>query len=177
MSRIGKLVVMVPAGIVVDVNNLSIAVSGPKGKLLKSFLGNITILKENDKIIIRPLSGDKHSRAMWGTARSIINNMVKGVNSGFTKELEINGVGYAASLKSDYLNLALGKSHSTKIKVPSNIQVTVPKTNVIYLFSIDKQALGQFAALIIKQRPAEHYKEKGIKIKGQYVQLKESKKN
>ncbi|KJV51648.1 50S ribosomal protein L6 [Orientia tsutsugamushi str. Gilliam] len=79
MSRIGKLVVMVPAGVVVDVNNLSIAVSGPKGKLLKSFLGNITILKENDKIIIRPLSGDKHSRAMWGTARSIINNMVKGV--------------------------------------------------------------------------------------------------
>ncbi|KJV55262.1 ribosomal protein L6 [Orientia chuto str. Dubai] len=177
MSRIGKLVVSIPKDVVVDINGLSISVSGPKGKLLKSFFGSITVLKENDKVIVKPLNNDKHSRAMWGTVRSIINNMIQGVSNGFTKELEIKGVGYAASLKGNYLNLALGKSHNTKIVVPSDIQVTVSKTNAICLFGIDKQALGQFAALIIKQRPAEHYKEKGIKIKGQYIQLKESKKN
>ncbi len=177
MSRIGKLPILIPAGVIVDINSLLVSVSGLKGKLVKSFVGNVKILKEDNKILVKPLGGDKHSKAMWGTVRSIINNMVKGVNEGFTQELEIKGVGYAAALKGNFLNLSLGKSHNTKIEVPEHVKVDVLKQNNISLFSANKEALGQFVALIIKQRPAEHYKEKGIKRKGQYVQLKESKKN
>lgn len=176
MSRVGKLAISIPSNVTVDISDLSVEVSGLKGKLTKSFKGNIEILKDDGKIKVIPLGEDRHSKAMWGTARSIINNMVKGVNEGFTQELEIKGVGYVASLKDKYLNLALGKSHNTKIEIPSYIEVKVPRATAIVLTGIDKELVGQFAALIIKQRPAEHYKEKGIKRKGQYVQIKESKK-
>jgi large subunit ribosomal protein L6 len=113
---------------------------------------------------------------MWGTARNIVANMVKGVSEGFTTELEIIGVGYRASIKDSYINLALGKSHNTKIEVPKNIVVTIPSANKMTLTSFDKELLGQFVAQIIKQRPPEPYKGKGIKKVGQYVQRKESKK-
>ena len=119
----------------------------------------------------------KHARAMWGTARSIINGMVKGVKEGFTEELEVNGVGYRASVSGKYLNLTLGKSHNTKIEIPESVKVETPKQTTIMLHSSDKAALGRFRALLIKQRPPEPYKGKGIKVKGQYVQRKEGKKN
>lgn len=174
MSRIGKLPVPVPAGVTINVSGLNIKVQGPKGKLEKTFAGQISIDHVDSNIIVKPLHED--ARAMWGTARNVINGMVKGVTTGFQKELEVNGVGYRATIKGKYLNLTLGKSHNTKIEIPGDIKVEVPKQNVIILESHDKEKLGQFVATIKKQRPPEPYKGKGIKLKGEYVQRKEGKK-
>jgi large subunit ribosomal protein L6 len=177
MSRVGKLPVNIPSGVNVAIEGLTVSVEGPKGKLSKEFAGKIAITKEDNAISVQPIDDSKKARAMWGTARSIINGMVKGVKDGFTEELEVNGVGYRAIIKGPYLNLTLGKSHNTKIEIPANIKVETPKQNIIILSCADKQKLGQFAANIIKQRPPEPYKGKGIKMKGQYVQRKEGKKS
>lgn len=177
MSRVGKLPVVIPEGVKVNVSDLSVSITGPKGVLNKVFQGTISITVVDNQVVVKPLDQTKHTRAMWGTARSIINGMVKGVSEGFYKELEVNGVGYRASVKGKYLNLTLGKSHNTKIEIPDEIKVDAPKQNVITLNSINKEMLGQFMAVIIKQRPPEPYKGKGIKAKGQFVQRKEGKKN
>ena len=177
MSRVGKLPVAVPDGVKVEISNLDLKITGPKGELAKTFKGNIAITMDGSNILVKPTDGSKGAKAMWGTARSIINSMVKGVKDGFTHELEVNGVGYRVSVKDSYLNLSLGKSHNTKIEIPSTIKVDTPKQNIIILQSIDRQRLGQFIALIIKQRPPEPYKGKGIKYKDQYIQRKEGKKN
>jgi large subunit ribosomal protein L6 len=177
MSRVGKLPVAVPEGVNVDINGLSVNVKGPKGELVKTFAGNIEIVKEGASVLVKPKDKSKHAKSMWGTARSIINGMVKGVKEGFSQELEVNGVGYRVAVKGIYLNLSLGKSHNTKMEIPEGIKVDTPKQNIIILHAADKQVLGQFAAQIIKQRPPEPYKGKGIKRKGQYVQRKEGKKN
>lgn len=177
MSRVGKLPVIVPEDVKVEVQGVNVKISGPKGQLIKKFIDQVSINLQDDKIFVVPKFQTKFSRAMWGTARSVISNMVKGVKEGFSEELEVNGVGYRASVKSGYLNLVLGKSHNTKIEIPRNIVVDTPKQNVISLSGNDKEKLGQFVAMIIKQRPPEPYKGKGIKRKGQYVQRKEGKKN
>ena len=177
MSRVGKLPVTIPQGVKVEIEGLNIKVKGPKGDIEKAFAGNISINFEDNKVSVIPLNKTKEARSMWGTARSIINGMVKGVNEGFTEELEVNGVGYRAAVEGKYLNLTLGKSHRTKIQIPQVIKVEAPKQNSIILQSVDKEKLGQFIAVIIKQRPPEPYKGKGIKRKGQYVQRKEGKKN
>ncbi|MCF8494014.1 MAG: 50S ribosomal protein L6 [Rickettsiaceae bacterium] len=174
MSRVGKLPIPVPTGVKVEISGLNIKIQGPKGFLEKVFAGQISIEHVEGSIIVKPLS--EEARAMWGTARSIINGMVKGVTSGFTEELEVNGVGYRAAVKGKYLNLTLGKSHNTKIEIPEGIKVEAPKQNVIILESHDKQKLGQYIALIRSQRPPEPYKGKGIRRKGEYVQRKEGKK-
>jgi len=176
MSRIGKLPVIVPEGVKVELDGLKIKVLGPKGHITKNFLGNIAITANDNRISVSPLNESKNSRAMWGTARSIINSMVFGVKEGFKEELQVNGVGYRAIIKGNYLNLSLGKSHNTKIEIPSDIKAEAPKPNLIILESVDKEKLGQFIATIIKQRPPEPYKGKGIRRKGQYVQRKEGKK-
>lgn len=177
MSRVGKLPVEVPGAVKVSVDGLSITVSGPKGELQKTFQGNIAITLENNQVVITPLGNDKAARSMWGTARSIIQGMVTGVNEGFKQELEVNGVGYRASVKGQYLNLSLGKSHNTKIEIPSDIKVEAPKQNALIVEGASKERLGQFVAVIIKQRPPEPYKGKGIKRKGEYIQRKEGKKS
>ncbi len=177
MSRVGKLPINIPETVKMQVDGLSVKVEGPKGSLSKTFAGAISINLQDNQVVVQPLSKSKEARSMWGTARSIINGMVKGVQEGFTQELEVNGVGYRAAVKSGYLNLTLGKSHNTKIEIPQNITVTAPKQNAITLHSADKEKLGQFVAVIVKQRPPEPYKGKGIKRQGQYVQRKEGKKN
>lgn len=177
MSRVGKLHIAIPNGVKVDIKDLDVSVTGPKGALNKSFNGMIAIQVIDNEVVVKPLDETKQARAMWGTARSIINGMVKGVNEGFSEELEVNGVGYRAAVKGQYLNLTLGKSHNTKIEIPSDIKVDTPKQNIITLNSINKEMLGQFVAVIIKQRPPEPYKGKGIKRKSQFVQRKEGKKN
>ena len=174
MSRIGKLPVAVPEGTKVEISGLNIKIQGPKGKLEKNFKGQITIEHNDSNIIVKPLS--EEARAMWGTARNVIKSMVEGVTLGFKKELEVNGVGYRAIVKGKYLNLTLGKSHNTKIEIPEGIIVDAPKQNIIMLESHDKEKLGQYIATLKKQRPAEPYKGKGIKIKGECVQRKEGKK-
>lgn len=177
MSRVGKLPVAVPEGVMVEINGLSLNVKGPKGSLNKTFKGNISIMLENNSVVVTPKDQEKQTRAMWGTARSIIQNMVFGVKTGFTEELEVNGVGYRAAVKGNFLNMTLGKSHNTKIEIPALVKVDTPKQNIVTLESIDKELLGQFSSVIIKQRPPEPYKGKGIKRKGQYVQRKEGKKS
>jgi len=177
MSRIGKLPVNVPENATVKVEGLNLSVSGPKGHLTKKFAGGISIEFLDGSLLVKPVSDDNNAKALWGTARSIISNMVKGVTVGFVTELEIIGVGYRANVNGPYLNLLLGKSHNTKIYIPSNIKVDAAKQNLISLESADKEELGQFVALIIKQRPPEPYKGKGIKRKGQYIERKEGKKN
>ena len=126
--------------------------------------------------MVKPLNDTNAAKAMWGTARSIINSMVKGVTVGFSEELEVNCVGYRAAIKGKYLNLTLGKSHNTKIEIPEGIKVETPKQNIITLESINKEKLGEFIAVVKRQRPPEPYKGKGIKRKGEYVQRKEGKK-
>lgn len=175
MSRIGKLPVAIPAGVEVSLSGLDITVKGPKGVLSKSFAGLIEITKEAESIIVKPL--EEKGRAMWGTARSIINSMVLGVSQGFKEELEVNGVGYRASVQGKFLNLTLGKSHNTKIEIPDGIKVEALKQNVIILESHDKQKLGQYVSIIRSQRPPEPYKGKGIKRKGEYILRKEGKRS
>lgn len=177
MSRVGKLPVEVPSAVKVSVDGLAVTVSGPKGELTKTFQGNIAINLQDNQIVVAPLGQDKTSRAMWGTARSIIQGMVTGVSTGFKQELEVNGVGYRASVKDDYLNLSLGKSHNTKIAIPKDIKVEAPKQNALIVEGVSKERLGQFVAVVIKQRPPEPYKGKGIKRKGEYIHRKEGKKS
>lgn len=176
MSRVGKVPVALTGGAKVEISGLNVKVQGPKGILEKTFSGEIVIEQKDETIIVSPSSETKAAKSMWGTARNIINGMVKGVSVGFTQELEVNGVGYRAAVKGKYLNLTLGKSHNTKIEIPEGIKVDTPKQNVIMLESIDKEKLGEFIAVVKRQRPPEPYKGKGIKIKGEYVQRKEGKK-
>lgn len=176
MSRVGKLPIVLPEGVSVVLDGLNISVKGPVGELNRTFSGNIDISLVDNSIVVSPKDSNKHSRAMWGTARSIINNMVLGVVKPFLQELEVNGVGYRASVNGSYLNLSLGKSHNTKIAIPEGLNVVTPKQNIVHLQCIDKELLGHFSSVIIKQRPPEPYKGKGIKKKGQFVQRKEGKK-
>jgi large subunit ribosomal protein L6 len=175
MSRVGKVPVALN-GAKAEISGLNIKIQGSKGVLEKTFAGEITIEQKDDTVIVKPLNDTNAARAMWGTARSIINGMVKGVTAGFSEELEVNGVGYRAAVKGKYLNLTLGKSHNTKIEIPEGIKVDAPKQNIITLESINKEKLGEFISVIKRQRPPEPYKGKGIKIKGEYVQRKEGKK-
>lgn len=176
MSRVGKLPVAIPAGVTAEITGLNIKLTGPKGFISKEFKGNIAIALDGTNILVKPNDLLKQTKAMWGTARNIIQNMVTGVSKAFQQELEINGVGYRAAVKGTYLNLTLGKSHNTKIEIPNGVKVEAPKQNIVTLESVDRELLGQFSSLIISQRPPEPYKGKGIKRKGQYVQRKEGKK-
>jgi large subunit ribosomal protein L6 len=176
MSRVGKVPVSLTHGAKVEISGLNVKVHGAKGSLEKGFAGDITIEQKGETVVVKPLNDTNVAKAMWGTARSIINSMVKGVTVGFSEELEVNGVGYRAAIKGKYLNLTLGKSHNTKIEIPEGIKVETPKQNIITLESINKEKLGEFIAVVKRQRPPEPYKGKGIKRKGEYVQRKEGKK-
>lgn len=176
MSRVGKVPVPLVGNVKVEISGLNVKVQGSKGILEKTFKGDIAIEQKDQTVVVQPLNDTKAARAMWGTARSIINGMIKGVTVGFSEELEVNGVGYRAIVKGKYLNMTLGKSHNTKIEIPEGIKVDAPKQNIITLESINKEKLGEFIAVIKRQRPPEPYKGKGIKRKGEYVQRKEGKK-
>lgn len=176
MSRVGKVPVSVPESVKVEIDNLSVKINGPRGVLEKKFSGNISIVLQEGKILVNPLDNEKHSRAMWGTARSIIRNMIVGVTEGFKEELVVNGVGYRAAIKGKYLNLALGKSHTTIVEIPEGIKALTPKQDIIELEAISKDKLGQFVAIIKRQRPPEPYKGKGIRRKGEFIIRKEGKK-
>ncbi len=177
MSRVGKSPIFIPTGVIIELDGLKINVKGPKGELTKVFVGNIEIVLQDKFLVVKPLSKSKKAREMWGTTKRLIENMVKGVTEAFTTELELSGVGLKASVSGEYLNLALAKSHNTKIKIPQNLKINVPKPNQIILESVNKELLGEFVSITQKQRPPEPYKGKGIKIKGQYVQRKQGKKN
>ncbi|MFP4165859.1 MAG: 50S ribosomal protein L6 [Opitutales bacterium] len=177
MSRIGKLPISIPAQAKVAVDGSTVRVEGPKGKLEKTFDRSVRIEQSDEAIQVSPSDDRKHARAMYGTVRSIINNMVVGAVEGFKKELEIQGVGYRATLSGDVLDLALGFSHPVRVKIPEGVNVTVAENTKVTVEGADKQMVGQVAARIRGFAPAEPYKGKGVYIVGEYVRRKEGKKS
>jgi len=180
MSRIGKLSVVAPKGVDVKVANDFITVKGPKGELKMKLTDDVTVKVENSEVHVTPRDAeDRRSKAMWGTARANIQNMVVGVTTGFEKNLELVGVGYRAAMKGkDQLNLQIGFSHEVLHQVPKGVEVKVAgaKQEIITVTGIDKQLVGQVAADIRAYRPPEPYQGKGIRYKGEYVHRKEGKK-
>ncbi len=175
MSRIGRKPIEVPKNVEVNVDNNFVTVKGPLGQLSYQFKDNINIEKQEDKIVIARNSDLREERALHGTTRAVINNMIEGVTKGFSKELEIRGVGYRATLKGNILNLALGKSHPEDIQIPAGITVEVPKNTTIIIKGCDKQLVGEFAANIRKLRAPEPYLGKGIRYVNEHVIIKEGK--
>ena len=176
MSRIGKQPVSIPDKIKVDVQDHSIHVEGPKGKVSKTF-ANVVKLSVNDKhqIIVTPLADTRFANAMYGTARSVINSMIKGVTAGFTKDLEIQGVGFKAIAKGKQIEFALGYSHPILFDIPEGIKVTIADNTKLKVEGADKQLVGAVTAEIRGYYPPEPYKGKGVRIVGERVRRKEGK--
>ena len=172
MSRIGKKPIPVPAGVTVTVEPEIVRVAGPRGNLEERKSRDIAVVQEGEELVVtRPTDRAEH-RALHGLTRSLVANMVEGVTTGFTKTLEIQGVGYRAQLKGSDLELALGYSHPVPIKAPKGIEFEVPMPTRVIIKGISKQQVGEIAAIIRKQRPPEPYKGKGIRYEGEYVQRK-----
>jgi len=176
MSRIGKKPVAIPEKVQADVDGQSVTVKGPKGELSAVLVDEVLAKMTDDGISVNPRDSSKRSRSMWGMSRTLIQNLVTGVNDGFEKRLEINGVGYRAALNGEELQLQLGLSHDVVYAVPEGIEVTCPKPTEIIITGIEKQKVGQVAAEIRQYRPPEPYKGKGIKYAGEYIFRKEGKK-
>lgn len=177
MSRIGKLPVPVLDKAKVTVDGTTVSVEGPKGKLEKTFDRSVNIELKDNEVVVSPADNSRHARAMFGTARSIINNMVIGVVDGYKKQLEIKGVGFRAALKGNLLDLSLGYSHPIEMPIPEGITVTVAENTKLTVEGADKQVVGEVTATIYSYFPAEPYKGKGVHIVGQYVRRKEGKKS
>ncbi|MCA9671267.1 MAG: 50S ribosomal protein L6 [Myxococcales bacterium] len=171
MSRIGKLAIDVPPKVEVKVQGGEITVKGPKGTLTRAVPPDVDIQVESGKLQVNRQSESRRGRAMHGLARALLANMVTGVSTGFTRVLEINGVGYRADVKGRMLNLSLGYSHPIEVLLPEGIDAKVEK-NQIQLSGYDKEALGQLAAVIRGQRPPEPYKGKGIKYIEEHIRRK-----
>ena len=176
MSRIGKMPVPVPAGVEVTIDGTSVTVKGPKGELSQSFNKNMSISRnEAGEIVVERPDDERQNRALHGLTRSLINNMVIGVTEGYSKTLELVGVGYRATLKGSTLEMTLGFSHPVIVKPVDGITYECPDVTTIKVSGIDKQLVGQTAADIRSLRPPEPYKGKGIRYKGEHVRRKEGK--
>ena len=176
MSRIGKAPIPVPSGVDVTVADGRVTVKGPKGSLDRVIPGTITIRQEGDELLVERPDDERQSRAMHGLVRSLVNNMVVGVTDGFTKQLEIIGVGYRATAKGqDTLDLALGFSHPVEVKAPAGVTFDVPSPNRIDVKGSDKELVGQVAADIRKLRKPEPYKGKGVRYVDEHVVRKAGK--
>jgi large subunit ribosomal protein L6 len=172
MSRIGKLPIEIPASVDVQVESGIVRVKGPKGELSQKVSPDLTIEREDSKLLVKRPTDRKDHRALHGLTRSLISNMVTGVTEGFEKRLEIQGVGYRAQLKGKGLELALGYSHPVKVDAPEGIEFEVPMPTQVIVRGIDKQVVGEIAARIRKTRPPEPYKGKGIRYAGEQVSRK-----
>ena len=177
MSRIGKLPVPVLDKAKVTINGNTVNVEGPKGKLEKTFDSAVKIELVDNEVRVSPVDSSRHANAMYGTARSIINNMVTGVVNGYSKQIELKGVGFRCALKGKVLDLALGYSHPCLLDIPEGITLTVKDNTKITIEGADKEVVGQVTAQIFAFYPAEPYKGKGVHIVGQYVRRKEGKKS
>jgi large subunit ribosomal protein L6 len=175
MSRIGKKPIEIPAGVTVTVNNHTVTVKGPKGELSRSFNPDMDIKIEDNVITISRPSDAKEHRALHGTTRAILNNMVEGVSKGFEKRLELIGVGYRAQKQGNKLVLNVGYSHPVEIVPESGLEIDVPANTKITVKGTDKERVGALAANIRGIRPPEPYKGKGIRYEGEYVRRKEGK--
>ena len=176
MSRIGKKAVPIPGGVTASIDNGTLTVKGPKGTLSMGLSDLISYKVEGDAIAVNPANDSKQARSFWGMQRTLVSNLVEGVTEGFSKTLEITGVGYRAKAQGKTLKLELGFSHDVDLTVPEGIEVKTPDQTTVEISGIDKQAVGQFAAEIRRWRKPEPYKGKGIKYRGEYVFRKEGKK-
>ena len=176
MSRIGKRPVPLPSGVSATTEGQVLSVKGPKGTLMLPLRDEISYTVEGDAIVVKPANETKAARAFWGMQRTLVNNLVEGVTQGFTKVLEITGVGYRAQAQGKNLRLQLGYSHDVNFPVPEGIEIKTPDNTTVEISGIDKQAVGQVAAEIRRWRKPEPYKGKGIKYRGEYVFRKEGKK-
>ncbi|MCU0816306.1 MAG: 50S ribosomal protein L6 [Cypionkella sp.] len=176
MSRIGKKPVPLTKGVTATISGQTIEVKGPKGTRSFTATDDVTMTIENDAVVVKPRGMSKRARQQWGMARSMVDNLVVGVTTGFKKELEIQGVGYRAALAGNVLKLSLGYSHEVNFEVPKGVTATVPKQTEIILEGIDQQLVGQVAANIREWRQPEPYKGKGIRYKDEYIFRKEGKK-
>ena len=176
MSRIGKKAVAMPNGVTANIDDGTLSVKGPKGTLSMGMLDDIEYKVEEGEISVKPANASTRARSFWGMQRTLVANLVDGVTDGFTKVLEINGVGYRAQAQGKNLKLQLGYSHDVDIVVPEGIEVKTPDQTTVEISGNDKQAVGQFAAEVRQWRKPEPYKGKGIKYRGEYVFRKEGKK-
>ena len=172
MSRIGKKPIPVPGSVTITVEPEIVRVSGPRGNLEERKSRDIEVVQEGEELLVRRPTDRAAHRALHGLTRSLVANMVEGVTTGFTKTLEIQGVGYRAALKGRDLELALGYSHPVKIPAPQGIEFEVPQPTRVIIKGNSKQQVGEIAAIIRKQRPPEPYKGKGIRYEGEYVARK-----
>ncbi|KQM28088.1 MULTISPECIES: 50S ribosomal protein L6 [Sphingomonas] len=176
MSRIGKKAVPVPAGVTANIAGRELSVKGPKGTLTLPLADDIAYAVEGDTISVQPANDTKRARAFWGMQRTLVQNLITGVTTGFTKKLLITGVGYRAAAQGKNLKLQLGYSHDVNIDVPEGIEIKTPDQTTIEISGIDKQKVGQIAAEIRRWRKPEPYKGKGIKYDGEFIFRKEGKK-
>jgi len=176
MSRIGKKTIAIPKGVTVALDGQTVSVKGPKGERTWTVAEEIEIKQEGDELSLTPRADTQRARAMWGLSRTLVDNMVVGVTTGFDKTLELVGVGYRAAMKGNQLSLQLGFSHDVDIDPPAGVSFAVPKQTEIKISGPDKQAVGQIAAVIRKLRPPEPYKGKGVRYQGETVRRKEGKK-
>ena len=176
MSRIGKKPVAIPGGVTANIEGNTLSVKGPKGTLSMGLSDLIDYKVEGDEISVKPANDTRRARDYWGMQRTLVSNLVEGVTEGFSKVLEINGVGYRAAVKGKTLNLQLGYSHDVDLPIPEGVEVKTPDQTTVEISGIDKQAVGQFAAEVREWRKPEPYKGKGIKYRGEYIFRKEGKK-
>ena len=176
MSRVGKHPVIVPSGVEIAVDGRVVTAKGKQGQLAYEAASEVTVELNDGKIVVRPNDGSKRARSMWGTVRSRIQSMVSGVAEGFTKNLEINGVGYRAAVQGNTVILQLGFSHEINYPIPEGIEIKCERPTLIAISGADKQQVGQVAAEIRAYRPPEPYKGKGIKYSDEIILRKEGKK-
>lgn len=177
MSRIGKKPVPVPKGVTVTVSGQVVTAKGPKGELSLTLIDDVSVKMGEDGVVVAPVNDSKRARSMWGMSRSLVENLIEGVAKGFSRTLEITGVGYRAAMKgSKDLQLQLGYSHDVVYSIPDGISVQCTKPTEIVVTGIEKAKVGQVAAEIRSYRKPEPYKGKGVKYAGEFIFRKEGKK-
>src|ERR1043166_5526990 len=176
MSRIGKNPVAIPSGVQVELSGETLTAKGRLGALSVALTNEVTASVADGQVTIAPKDESKRARAMWGTTRALVNNMITGVANGFTRNLEINGVGYRAAVQGNALNLQLGYSHDINYPIPSDVKIACERPTAITITGADRQRVGQVAAEIRAFRPPEPYKGKGVKYAEETIRRKEGKK-
>ena len=176
MSRVGSSAITIPADVTLSNDGGVIVVKGKNGELSTSLHSDVELLVADNVATLKPVRDTRQAKALWGTMRSNLNNMVVGVTEGFTRKLEINGVGYRAAMQGNKLILSLGFSHPVEMEVPAGLKVAVENNTSVTITGADKQLLGQFASEVRAKRPPEPFKGKGVKYSDEYIVRKEGKK-
>jgi len=176
MSRVGSSAINIPADVTLSNEGGTLVVKGKKGELTAALHSDVELSVADNVATLKPVRNTRQAKALWGTMRASLNNMVVGVSEGFTRKLEINGVGYRAAMQGNKLILSLGYSHPVEMDVPAGLSVNVENNTNIFITGADKQLLGQFASEVRAKRPPEPFKGKGVKYADEYIVRKEGKK-